>query len=72
LAGGAIARIRDGDMVRIDAEHGVLEALVDEAELARRPMSEPDLAANQYGLGRELFAQFRQMAARADEGAAVF
>ncbi|MVA99427.1 phosphogluconate dehydratase [Nitratireductor sp. CAU 1489] len=72
LAGGAIARIRDGDMIRVDAERGVLELFVNEAELARRPVSQPDLAANQYGLGRELFAQFRQMAARADEGAAVF
>ncbi len=72
LAGGAIGRIVDGDMIRVDAEHGVLELLVDEAELARRPMSEPDLSGNQHGLGRELFAQFRQMATRADEGAAVF
>ncbi|WP_127599321.1 phosphogluconate dehydratase [Nitratireductor alexandrii] len=72
LAGGAIGRIVDGDMIRVDAERGVLELLVDEAELARRPMSEPDLSGNQHGLGRELFAQFRQMATRADEGAAVF
>ncbi|PSM18768.1 phosphogluconate dehydratase [Nitratireductor sp. StC3] len=72
LAGGAIGRIVDGDMIRVDAEHGVLELLVDEAELARRPVSQPDLSGNQHGLGRELFAQFRQMATRADEGAAVF
>ena len=72
LDGGPIARLRDGDLVRVDAESGVLEALVDADEFAARDVVLPDLAANGFGMGRELFEGFRRMAGRADAGAAVF
>jgi phosphogluconate dehydratase len=72
LDGGPIGRLRDGDMVRLDAEAGTLEALVDEAEFAARETVLPDLSANGFGMGRELFEGFRRMAGRADAGAAVF
>ncbi|MCO5156014.1 MAG: phosphogluconate dehydratase [Aquamicrobium sp.] len=72
LDGGPIARIRDGDPIRLDAEAGTLEALVDAAELAARPAAAPDLSANGFGMGRELFTGFRALASRADMGAAVF
>ena len=36
------------------------------------PISSPDLSANEYGMGRELFAGFRELAGRADQGASVF
>ncbi|QDZ01641.1 phosphogluconate dehydratase [Nitratireductor mangrovi] len=72
IAGGAIGRIHDGDIVRVDGERGILEVLVNEAELERRAAPDPDLSANQHGLGRELFAGFRHLASRADEGAAAF
>jgi phosphogluconate dehydratase len=72
LDGGPIARIRDGDPIRLDAEAGTLEALVDAAELAARPAAAPDLSANGFGMGRELFAGFRALASRADMGAAIF
>ncbi|MEY5100951.1 MAG: hypothetical protein RJA36_3670 [Pseudomonadota bacterium] len=68
LSGGAIARVRDGDMIRLDCDAGVLELEVSEAELAQRPLSQPDLAANGAGYGRELFGLFRRNAGLAEHG----
>jgi phosphogluconate dehydratase len=72
LVGGAIGKVRDGDLVRLDAETGTLEVIVPEAELSRRKVPAVDLRGNEYGFGRELFAGFRQLAGRADQGAAAF
>jgi len=72
LDGGMIARIADGDMVRLDAEAGTLEVLVDAAILAARPAVRPDLSANEFGMGRELFAGFRCLVGAADQGAMAF
>ena len=72
LDGGPIGRLRDGDLVLVDAEAGTLEALVDADEFAERQVVLPDLSANGFGMGRELFEGFRRMAGRADAGAAVF
>ena len=72
LDGGAIARVEDGDVIRLDAEAGTLQVLVDEAAFASRAPAAPDLSANGFGMGRELFAGFRALASRADMGAAVF
>lgn len=66
LADGPIARLRDGDVVRLDAEAGVLDALVDAAEwAARTPAAAPPPAV---GTGRELFALMRQGCSTAEEG----
>jgi len=70
--GGNIARIRDGDRIRIDAVNGTLQVLVDEAEFAARPLATANLAANETGVGRELFAAFRRIAGAADRGASIF
>ena len=70
-AGGAIARVRDGDMIRLDAAACRLDVLVDEAEFAGRAPAEPDLSANASGIGRELFAAFRRTVGPAESGAAV-
>jgi len=70
--GGPIARVREGDVIRIDAEAGTLEALVDAEEWATRTPVEADLAGYHQGLGRELFAPFRQSVGPADLGASVF
>jgi phosphogluconate dehydratase len=70
--GGAIARIRDGDLIRIDAVNGTLQVLVDEVEFAARPLATANLAVNETGVGRELFAAFRRIAGRADQGASIF
>ncbi len=69
--GGPIARIRDGDMIRLDAVSGTLEVLVDTAEFAARAPAVVDLDGNEYGMGRELFAPFRRAAGTADMGASV-
>ena len=68
-AGGAIARIRDGDLLRVDAESGVLEVL--EADFDSRTPVTADLSGNETGLGRELFAAFRQGACLAQDGASL-
>ena len=70
--GGALARLRDGDLIRIDTAHGLLEVLVDAATLAAREPAAADLAAHQSGLGRELFGLFRAAVNRADQGASIF
>jgi phosphogluconate dehydratase len=72
LGGGMIGRIEDGDMIRLDGEKGTLEVLVADAVLTARPEPHPDLSANTHGFGRELFAGFRHLASRADQGASVF
>ena len=70
--GGPIARIRDGDMIRINAVTGALEVLVDAAEFAAREPATQDLSAHQAGTGRDLFAAFRANVGTADTGAHVF
>ncbi|WP_137132492.1 phosphogluconate dehydratase [Rhizobium sp. FY34] len=70
--GGAIAKIQNGDMIRLDAVNGTLEVLVDAAEFAARPLAEVNLEDNEFGMGRELFAPFRRHVGPADAGASVF
>ncbi|MBJ7535604.1 phosphogluconate dehydratase [Rhodomicrobium vannielii ATCC 17100] len=72
VAGGPIARIREGDIIRIDALSGTLAALVDEKEWAAREPATADLSASHEGVGRELFAPFRAAVGEADTGATVF
>ncbi|HEY0955939.1 MAG TPA: phosphogluconate dehydratase [Roseateles sp.] len=72
LAGGPLAKLRDGDVVRVCAVNGVLAALVDDAEWARRENARLDPAeadVNAHGLGRELFAGLRRNVLSAEEGA---
>ncbi|MBB1087327.1 phosphogluconate dehydratase [Lysobacter sp. SG-8] len=70
--GGPLARLRDGDVIRLDTANGQLVALVDDDELAARPLAAADLSAHQHGLGRELFALFRNVVGPADRGASAF
>jgi phosphogluconate dehydratase len=70
--GGPLARVRDGDVIRLDAAAGRLEVLVPEAEwLARELATLPDAlrTANGLGMGRELFAGMRRSALTAEQGA---
>ena len=69
--GGAIANIREGDMVRVDAIAGTLNVLVDEAEFAAREPATADLSEYDVGMGRELFSRFRALALPADQGAGI-
>ncbi len=67
--GGPLARLRDGDILRLDAAAGVLEAPGIDLD-AREPVR-PDLSANGFGVGRELFAAFRAHVGAAPDGASV-
>ncbi len=69
--GGAIAKIRDGDIVRVDAHAGTLDVKVGADELRAREAARADLAAHHHGLGRELFGLFRRSVGTADTGASV-
>ncbi len=72
IEGGPIARLRDGDLLRLDAEAGTLEVLLAAGELEKRPAAIVDADESAHGFGRELFAGFRQLAGRADQGATAF
>jgi phosphogluconate dehydratase len=65
-----IARIRDGDRIVLDAEHGRLDVMVDPSELAARSRAVPP--TDQHGWGRELFAPFRALAGDAEAGGGIF
>ncbi|MCH8686220.1 phosphogluconate dehydratase [Pedomonas mirosovicensis] len=69
VGGGPLAKLRDGDIVRLCAEDGSLSALVDEAEWAAR--LEAKQPAPVAGTGRELFAFMRQGADDAERGASA-
>ena len=70
-ADGPISRLRDGDIVRLDARAGVLEAQVDAGTLQAREPVKPDLSDTTFGVGRELFTRLREGASAADEGASI-
>ncbi|HEU0203149.1 MAG TPA: phosphogluconate dehydratase [Burkholderiaceae bacterium] len=67
--GGLIAKLRDGDLIRVDARAGTLDVLIDPAELAARTPAAPDPSRHRYGIGRELFAAHRAHALSAEAGA---
>jgi phosphogluconate dehydratase len=74
-AGGPLALLRDGDVVRLDAVAGRLEALVDaQAWSAREParLGPEQAQGNGHGVGRELFAGMRRNALAAEEGACTW
>ncbi|MEP3333754.1 phosphogluconate dehydratase [Sedimentitalea sp.] len=70
LDGGVIAHLQDGDILRVDANTGALEILTE--GVLDRPAATADLSANEAGLGRELFANFRRAVCSADSGATIF
>ena len=72
MDGGPISKIRDGDMIRLDADEGTLTFLGDEKEFFSRTPSTEDLRPQHFGMGRELFAGFRSLVGVADKGASVF
>ena len=71
-AGGPLAKLRTGDVIRLDASSGSLQVLIDPAVWQARvaePMPAALRAANGVGMGRELFAALRRNALSAEEGA---
>ncbi len=71
IAGGPLARLRDGDRVRVDGVNGELRVLVDDAEWQARSL-EPAPQGGNLGCGRELFAFMRNAMSSAEEGACSF
>ena len=74
-SGGALARVLNGDVIRLDAVAGTLQVLIDEETWnARIPATMPPelQAANSRGMGRELFANLRKHALKAEEGACTW
>ncbi|MGP5310077.1 phosphogluconate dehydratase [Vreelandella alkaliphila] len=69
LDGGPLSKLRDGDIVRLDANAGTLEAKVEAATWADRERVVANLDHYHVGLGRELFSGFRHLAMRGEEGA---
>ena len=69
LKGGEIGKVRDGDMIRVDAPAGILTALVPQAEWEARAIDVPDLSRHRHGVGRDLFGNFRRNVSTAEEGA---
>jgi len=67
--GGPLARLRDGDIVQLDAVAGTLTVLAEDFD-SRAPVT-ADLSANEFGIGRELFAAFRRHVGPADTGGAL-
>jgi phosphogluconate dehydratase len=72
LANGPLGKVRDGDIIRLDAEACVLEARVSADEWNSRSLATADLSSNEVGMGRELFGVFRKNVSAAEEGAATF
>jgi len=73
LAGGPLAHVRDGDVIRLDPEAGVLTT-VDVGDLSARPAATRSRAhaeGSSWGYGRELFGAFRQAVSAAEAGASV-
>ena len=67
--GGLLARVEDGDLIRMDARNGALELLVDEEELAARiPARPPAMPEDEFDLGRHIFAPLRRHLAGAEQG----
>ncbi|VAV90506.1 Phosphogluconate dehydratase, partial [hydrothermal vent metagenome] len=72
LEGGPIGLIRDGDVIELDAMSGTLTLHVAADELKKRIPATADLAANDIGMGRELFGAFRAVVGSAETGASIF
>ncbi|MBI1495505.1 phosphogluconate dehydratase [Halocynthiibacter styelae] len=68
--GGLIAKLRDGDMLRIDAMRGSLEVLTD--GVRTREAATAEYSPGSFQMGRELFAAFRDRVGPADRGASIF
>ena len=68
-AGGMIGRLRNGDLIHLDAVEGVLRAEIDEAVLLARDTAPPPSERYAWGLGRELFDGFRERVSTAECGA---
>lgn len=66
---GLLAKVQEGDIIRVNGQTGELTLMVDEAELAQRQAFHPDLSAERIGTGREMFGALREKLSGAEQGA---
>ena len=71
LGGGLIGKVRDGDPIVIDAGQGVMNLAVTDEELAQRPPASAGSEQSEFGMGRELFHEFRANVGDTEEGATM-
>jgi len=69
---GMISKIKDGDLIELDARNGTLNIFIDEDELKNRSIEDKDLNENNFGVGRELFSIIRKNVSSANQGATIF
>ncbi|WP_428244323.1 phosphogluconate dehydratase [Gynuella sp.] len=70
--GGILAKIREGDLIRLDAEAGSLQVIVDPVEFNERKVVAFEPGPDEFGFGRELFANMRASVNNPEQGATVF
>jgi len=70
--GGPLARVQDGDVIRVDCESGKLDLMVDEREFEGRTPVPFRPNQSHSGLGREMFGAFRAGATETETGASLF
>jgi len=69
LCGGTLAKVRDGDLIRLDVGTGRLDLLLDESVIAAREYADPGVKKVRYGIGRQIFAPLRSNLLSPEEGA---
>ncbi|WP_394131609.1 phosphogluconate dehydratase [Shewanella maritima] len=69
IDGGLIAKVKDGDLIRVDGIKGELSLLVDDSELGQRQAETIDLTPVSFGMGRELFGALRSNLSSPETGA---
>ena len=69
LCGGMLAKVQDGDLIRLDVKAGRLDLLVDEDVLRAREYADPGVRSMRYGVGRQIFAPLRGNMMSPEEGA---
>ena len=72
LLGGNIAKIQNGDILRLNAITWELNVLLDTDTLQMRPVNPPDLLPHHHTVGRRLFAGMRSLSSSAETGAMAF
>jgi phosphogluconate dehydratase len=69
LDGGLIAKVRDGDIIEVNADENRVELFVSKEELAQRQVDVKDLSEEREGMGREMFNGLRQILTTPEQGA---
>lgn len=70
--GGPLARVRDGDIIRLNAKDGTLKILISDEEFSKRPIAAPPNTGPISGMGRRMFSVFRSSVNVAEHGGSVF